>query len=324
MLPVQRAAPRSVNLPKARLNVWRDLAVVILLAVFAGWAGARLELFERLFDWSRTWERYEIDELLVVMVALCVGMTWFAARRYRDASHEIERRNEAQERLTDALAEQRRLAQRYVSLQEGERKALARELHDELGQYLNAIKLEAVTIRDEHPAGAPQREAAVSIIQNADHVYRAVGILIRRLRPVGLDELGLAAAIEHSVDGARARSPATRFSLAIDGDVDKLGETCDLIVYRLVQEGLTNCAKHARASEVDIHLARRNGGGGDRIALTFTDDGAGANWAERKDGLGLVGMRERVQALGGDLHVTTAPGYGFRFVASFPLPEVRP
>jgi signal transduction histidine kinase len=140
---------------------------------------------------------------------------------------------------------------------------------------------------------------------------------------VGLDELGLAAALEHIVDGARARAPSTRFSLAIEGELDALGETCDLTIYRLVQEGLTNCAKHASPAEVDIRIARVNGAQRECITVTMTDNGAGANWAAHREGLGLVGMRERVEALGGHLHITTAPGHGFRFVASFPLEQAQ-
>jgi glucose-6-phosphate-specific signal transduction histidine kinase len=307
-----------------RTRVWTDLAIVLIAAVACGWLAARVELIEWLFTYTRRFERFQVDELAIVLVALAIGMTWFALRRYADARREVVMRNEAQARLSESLAEQRRLAQRYVLLQEAERKALARELHDELGQYLNAIKIDAVALRDDESPSEARRLSATSIITNADHVYGTVGGLIRRLRPVGLDELGLAAALEHIVDGARARAPSTRFNLAIEGDVEHLGETSDLTIYRLVQEGLTNCAKHAAASNVEIQLVRSRITQRDSIVLTMTDNGSGANWAAdagRKDGLGLVGMRERVEALGGELHITTAPGYGFRFVASFPLEE---
>jgi glucose-6-phosphate-specific signal transduction histidine kinase len=306
-----------------RTRVWTDLAIVLVAAAVCGWVAAHVELIEWLFTLTRRWERFQVDELAIVLVALAVGMTWFALRRYGDARREVRMRNEAQAKLTESLAEQRRLAQRYVLLQEAERKSLARELHDELGQYLNAIKIDAVALRDDAPLTEARRAGAAAIITNADHVYRTVGGLIRRLRPVGLDELGLAAALEHIVDGARSRASSTRFTLAIDGDIDQLGESCDLTIYRLVQEGLTNCAKHASASEVDIRVVRDRDAGNDRITLTMTDNGAGTDWAQHQDGLGLVGMRERVETLGGALHITTAPGYGFRFVASFPLENAR-
>jgi two-component system, NarL family, sensor histidine kinase UhpB len=315
--------PPSI-MTSARTRVWTDFAIVLVVALGCGWIAAHFELIEWLFTHSRPWERFQVDELAIVLVALALGMTWFALRRYGDARREVAMRVEAQARLTESLAEQRRLAQRYVLLQEAERKALARELHDELGQYLNAIKLDAVTLRDEAPALAARQQNAGSIIANADHVYRTVGDLIRRLRPVGLDELGLAAALEHIVDAARTRAPSTRFRLAIDGDLDRLGESCDLTIYRLVQEGLTNCARHASASDVEVQLARAQTSGSEYITVCMTDNGAGADWASQPRGLGLVGMRERVEALGGELHITTAPGYGFRFVASFPLRSQAP
>ena len=309
-----------MNLVPRRHRAWIDLAIVLIVAATCWWIAAHVELIELLFKLSRQWERFQIDELAIVLVALAIGMTWFALRRYADARAEVRRRNEAQGRLSESLAEQRRLAQRYVLLQEAERKALARELHDELGQYLNAIKIDAVAIRDNATDNDARATTAGAIIANADHVYRAVSGLIRRLRPVGLDELGLAAALEHIVDGARTRSPSTRFTLAIDGDIERLGETCDVTIYRLVQEGLTNCTKHAAASAVEIRLLRAAGDErGEHITLTMTDDGAGADLTQPQHGLGLVGMRERVESLGGTLRVTTAPREGFRFVAAFPL-----
>jgi len=311
-----------MNLFSPRNRAWSDLGLVVAVALVCGWAAAHVELMEWLFALTRRWERFQVDELAVVLVTLALGMTWFALRRYRDARAEMRRRNEAQARLAESLAEQRRLAQRYLLLQEAERKALARELHDELGQYLNAIKIDAVALRDAAPGETTRQSGATSIIANADHVYRTVGGLVRRLRPVGLDELGLAAALEHIVDGARSRSPDTRFTLSITGNLEHLGEASDLTLYRLVQEGLTNCIKHAAASEVKIELVRDDDRAGDRITLAVTDDGKGADWTQHHDGLGLVGMRERVESLGGTLEVTTAPGRGFRFVAAFPVAEV--
>jgi two-component system, NarL family, sensor histidine kinase UhpB len=312
-----------MNLFSPRNRARTDFALVVAVALACGWSAAHFELIEWLFAQTRRWERFQVDELAIVLVAFALGMMWFAVRRYRDAQSEMQRRNEAQAQLAESLAEQRRLAQRYVLLQEAERKALARELHDELGQYLNAIKIEAVAMRDAGGNDAQRTTGATAVIANADHVYRTVGSLIRRLRPVGLDELGLAAALEHIVDGAHARTNGTRFTLSIVGDLDQLGEAADLTLYRLVQEGLTNCAKHASASDVSIEMVRaqERGASAEWITLTMTDNGAGADWSKHGDGLGLVGMRERVEALGGALHITTAPGHGFRFVARFPSPE---
>ena len=102
------------------------VAIVFLVAILCGWFAAGVELIEWLFTFTRRWERFQVDELAIVLVALALGMTWFALRRYGDARREVKMRVEAQARLRESLAEQRRLAQSYVSLQEAERKALAR------------------------------------------------------------------------------------------------------------------------------------------------------------------------------------------------------
>jgi len=305
----------------SRDKSWRDLWVVVALAAIAGLLAVYFELSERVFDWTRRWERFEVDELSTVLVAFAIGMAWFAARRLGEARREVAQRADTEHRLAAALAEQRRLAQRYVLLQEGERKALARELHDELGQYLNAIRIDAVSLRDDPRARPESRSnAAGAIAENADHVHAAIGDLIRRLRPVGLDELGLAAALEHCVDSWRARLPSSRLRLAVDGDIDALSEAAKLTVYRLIQEGLTNCAKHAGASQIEIDVNRSASlERGDQISVAVTDDGAGCDLTRPGAGLGLVGMRERVDALGGTLNVASMPGRGFRVFAAIPL-----
>ncbi len=314
------------NVNDGKDKSWRDLTVVVAFAATAGLLAVYFEFSERVFDWTRRWERFEVDELSTVFLAFAIGMAWFAARRLGEARREVARRADAEQRLAAALAEQRRLAQRYVLLQEAERKSLARELHDELGQYLNAIKIDAVSMRDDaHATPESQLHAADAIAGNADHVHTVIGDLIRRLRPVGLDELGLAAALEHCVDAWRARLPSSRVRLAVDGDIDVLSEAVTLTVYRLIQEGLTNCAKHAAAAEIEIDVNRTGSlEHGDQIVVAVTDDGAGCDLTRPGKGLGLVGMRERVDALGGALSVASVPGRGFRVFAAIPLRDDAP
>jgi signal transduction histidine kinase len=136
--------------------------------------------------------RIEIDELPIGMLVLLICLMWLSWRRYEHARRELNARRVAEARLGVALAENRQLAQENLRIQEMERKHLARELHDEFGQYLNAIKLDAVSIR-ESGGHEPQlsTRASMSIVRSIDHVHRAVSDMIGRLRPVGLDELGL-------------------------------------------------------------------------------------------------------------------------------------
>jgi two-component system sensor histidine kinase UhpB len=291
------------------------LATWVLCAIF--------NVTEMLRRLTAPYERYQLDELPSVLLMLGLGLTWLATRRYGEARQEIARRQSAEARLAAALADNRRLAQQYVELQESERKALARELHDELGQYLNVIKLDAVGIRDDHRVSAgAAHERAATIVENCNHIHGALATLMRELRPTGLDELGLAAALEHCIETWRTRLPGVTLRLAITGEFAGLPESITVTLYRLVQEALTNVAKHAAASRVDIRLERVKGSGapGDAIEVAVVDDGVGTQPGLPSRGLGLIGMRERVMALQGRLAFTGSPGEGFELSARIPVP----
>jgi signal transduction histidine kinase len=257
---------------------------------------------------------------VLLVMALC--LIWFAWRRYREASVELDRRRAAEAKLTGLLHDNRRLAQQHIRMQESERKRLARELHDEAGQYLNAIKTDAVSIHartaDE---SEPIRRASAAIIEHTDRVYDVVRDLIRQLRPVGLDELGLKAALEHYLGHWQQRLPQTRFVVALDGDLDSLGEPLSLTIYRLTQEGLTNAAKHAHAAQVEVQISCKNPAPGEtgEVIFRMADDGRGADLTARRSGLGLIGMRERVEMLGGDFQLRSEDCGGFEILARIPV-----
>jgi two-component system, NarL family, sensor histidine kinase UhpB len=310
----------SLPTPPVRDLAWRDAAAVAAITVLAFALSAHFQFTEVLYALTRHWEHFQIDELPVGMFVLSMGLIWLSWKRYRDANHELEARRIAETRLEAVLAENRRLARENLRIQEVERKHLARELHDELGQYLNAIKLDAVSIGDGALAGCSCIEAAQSIVRAVDHVHAAVSGMIGRLRPVALDELGLVAAIEHCLDEWRLRLPGTRVTWSAGGDFDGLSESLTLTVYRLIQEGLTNIAKHAHAAEVRIVLERVPAarGAGEELRLTVADDGCGMDLAKRRSRFGLSGMRERVEMSGGTFELASTPGRGLRFSASLP------
>ena len=314
------AAKRSI--PVLSTATRRDAALVIGVSLVAAFFCVKLNVSEALLAWTRPRERFQLDELLPVLLVVAVSVTWFAGRRYRQACREIALRRRAEAHLNHALAENRRLAQLYLQMQEMERRALARDLHDELGQYLNAIKLEAVAIRDrmnETDSAAP--ETVLSMIQSIDRMNAVVVGLLRQLRPVGLDELGLCAAIEHCVGDWRRRLPHTVIELRTTGELDVIGEATSLALYRLVQEALTNVARHSSAKHVSIAISRENPKSlaTERIRVRIIDDGVGAELDAPRSGLGLVGMRERLEGLGGSLTLTSEPGRGFELDAWLPL-----
>lgn len=303
---------------------WRDPVLLVAITLVTTLLSAHFELNESLFALTRHMEYLQLDEWPAGMIVLLVGLIWLSFKRQRYAVRELQARRKAEATLARVLIENRQLAQENLRIQELERKHLARELHDELGQYLNAIKLDAVSILDSAGmAPALPRDAAGAIICAVDHIHRAVTHMIGRLRPVALDELGLIAAIEHCLDHWRGRLPSTRFFLAVTGDWERLGETLNLTVYRLIQESLTNVYKHACASSVSIELAGLTPGpqSTQELRLTVIDDGCGMPADDRTSRFGLKGMRERVAMLGGSLSLNSAPGRGVRLAASFPVPR---
>jgi len=311
------AAPDPGWTRKAR----RDLAAVVIVSAAAAILCVKLNLSELLLSFTRPEERFQLDELpgILLVVALC--LSWFSARRYGEARRELALRRAAETRLSAALDANRRLAQQYIDVQESEHRALARDLHDELGQYLNAIKLDAVELRARLAALAPAAGAtAITMIDNIDRVQGVVLGLIRQLRPVGLDELGLRAALEHFVQDWRGRLPALAIGLSLSERLDELDERHRLTVYRLVQEALTNIARHARATRAEICIERSAApAGGEHIEIRIADNGGGADPSAGRTGLGLLGMRERVEALGGSLTLASAPGAGFTLTARLPV-----
>jgi two-component system sensor histidine kinase UhpB len=305
----------------SRESAWCDTAIIVAITAASIIGSARFNLNERLYGFTRHWEKFQIDELPIGMLVLLICLMWLSWRRYQHARRELNARRIIEARLTEVLAENRELAQENLRIQETERKHLARELHDEFGQYLNAIKLDAVSLCDSHgqdPSLATH--AAESIIRTVDHVHGAVTDMIARLRPVGLDELGLIAAVEHCVDYWRQRLPDTRFALSVHGDFEDLSEPLNLTMYRLIQEGLTNIYKHADARQAAIALERIKTGSEDagQLHLTVADNGRGMQSSRRSSRFGLSGMRERVEMEGGTFVLDSTPGHGFRFEAHLP------
>jgi two-component system sensor histidine kinase UhpB len=299
---------------------WRDAAVVLAATVLSFALAARFDLNEALYAHTRRFEFLQFDELPIGALVLSLGLIWLSWRRVRHAQRELLARRAAESTLVGVLAENRRLAQEHLRIQEVERKHLARELHDQLGQYLNVIKLDAVSICERGADRQLALESARSIVHTVDHLHGAVSEMIGRLRPVGLDELGLVAAVEHCIDQWRARLPQTRFVFAVNGDFNALSEPLTLTLYRLVQEALTNIYKHADAHQAQILLERLGASRGqaEELRLAVADDGRGMDVSARNTRFGLSGMRERVELAGGRFILETAPGCGLKFEARLP------
>lgn len=225
---------------------------------------------------------------------------------------------------TQQLAENREVTRLIQAGVEEERKRLARELHDELGQSVTAIRLIAASIaRSGESGGAVQGSARIDGI--AAGLYDSVHRIVRELRPAVLEQQDLAAALADLGREWRVLHPDIELALTLEGDLGDLGEAVTLAVFRCMQEALTNVLKHAQASHIRLAVARREG----RLEASIEDNGRGPTVDGAAGGMtagvanaghGLVGMRERVVALGGSLDASTCAGGGFRVSMVLPLP----
>ena len=298
----------------------RDIVLIAVVAIIAAAVCVKFNLSEALLNWTRPFERLQLDELPAVLLVVAISLIWFSSRRYFEASRQLQLRRAAEVRLAETLNENKRLTQQYVDMRENERKALARDLHDELGQYLIAIKLDAMSMRESMTADPGIHGVVRAMIANIDRVYGVVTGLIRQLRPVGLDDLGVTAALEHCVHDWRSRLPLVTIEMSLTGDFETLDETRELVLYRLVQEALTNIARHAKATRVEIRIAAGPALDSKQcIEIFIADNGAGADLSAPRPGLGLIGMRERVSALGGSITLASGRGAGFQVKATLPM-----
>jgi two-component system sensor histidine kinase TtrS len=294
---------------------------------------ARSARFTLLDAVRRYWYWFALMLAVVVLsVSFNILVKRQVVRRTLELTREVAERKLAEEESRKLLHENRFLVHKSLAVQENERRHLARELHDELGQCITAIQADASIISERAPACDPHVATSASAIQEvASHIYEVVHSMMQRLRPGMLDDLGLADTLGEEVEAWRDRRPDTVYELAVDAGLGDLGEDLNITIYRVVQECLTNIAKYAKASHVTVSLTGADGfgagasagaSGGERrhsVHLVIQDDGAGMDVTSYGPGLGLIGMRERVESLDGRFTTESSPGQGTKIAVDLPL-----
>lgn len=224
--------------------------------------------------------------------------------------------------LEHSTAENHRLTRRLIQTQEDERKFIARELHDEIGQCVTAIHADAVTIqRADGSADSLIHESATAIIEVTARIKSMVRGMLQRLRPTVIEALGLEAALCELEAAFRQRNPQTECSLRIEPSASELTGEPATAIYRTVQEGLTNVARHAHASRASIEVAvvRKPHAAGAVLTATLRDDGVGFDPGAASEGFGLLGIRERIRGLGGAVAIESGSGRGTRIMVELPI-----
>ena len=222
-------------------------------------------------------------------------------------------------RWQHSLDQLRALAARLQSVREEERTRIAREIHDELGQALTAIKIDFAALIRELPEDAgPQIQRSRSILKLLDEAIQSVRKIATELRPGILDDLGLVAAVEWAAEDFQART-GTKCEVSLPGVDIALDQERATALFRILQEALTNVARHANATRVDVRLAQENGD----LILQVHDNGQGIGKERLSTGstLGILGMRERALLLGGDFTISGARGKGTTVRVRIPLPN---
>jgi signal transduction histidine kinase len=249
--------------------------------------------------------REELRRRLWQTVSLGLGVALVVVWRLRV----LERRSDQAEH------QMRELSQQLVNAQEEERKHLSRELHDHVAQVLTGLRMELGRMERLSPSVAPVVSECKGLV---DEVFLTVRSLALGLRPSMLDDLGLQAALEWHVRDFMSRYPI-KVDLRMAGEFDRLPDSHRTCVYRVVQEALTNCVRHADAHNVAIDVTTS----GSELLLSVIDDGVGLNPAHRGRGLGLIGIEERVKELHGTVIISPNAARGTTVAVRLPLPVLH-
>jgi signal transduction histidine kinase len=258
-----------------------------------------------------------LRRFLLQMIAFTLGLGILVALLTIHRVAVLERRHDEQRKqIEETQNNLRRLSRRLVQTQEVERRALSRELHDEVGQMMTALGIELGNIEDvrngDFDAFRTRLEDAKRL--NAD-AMRAIRDLAMGLRPSMLDDLGLQAALEWQ-GREFSRHTGVPASVQVEGVLDDLTDAQRTCIYRIVQEALTNCARHAKATTVLVSVRAEHDG----IIVVVQDDGVGFNTqTSGRGGLGLLGIQERVQELDGKMRISSEPGNGTTIRVDIPI-----
>ncbi|EEK2406073.1 signal transduction histidine-protein kinase/phosphatase UhpB [Salmonella enterica subsp. enterica serovar Dublin] len=278
---------------------------IIALAWHYGWQGALIATLMNAIALiaSQTWHDHPVDLLLSLLAQSLTGLLLGAG---------IQRLRELNQSLQKELARNHRLAERLLETEESVRRDVARELHDDIGQTITAIRTQAGIVQRLAADNGGVKQSGQLIEQLSLGVYDAVRRLLGRLRPRQLDDLTLAQAIRSLLREMELESRGIVSHLDWRIDETALSESQRVTLFRVCQEGLNNIVKHANASAVTLQGWQQD----ERLMLVIEDDGSGLPPGSHQQGFGLTGMRERVSALGGTLTISCT--HGTRVSVSLP------
>ena len=294
----------------------KDMVTVLGMTFLFGLFSTRWELSEHITDYSHIYESIQLDEWPFSFLVLSIGLAWYSWRRSIDAKLEILERIRSQERVQELLQHNSDLAQRLFTAQEDERRALARDLHDEMGQTCAAIRTEATVLGMGKLDAQGIGQCAQRIAQSAQQLSVITRQMLQQLRPMVLDSMGLADTLM-----AQCQQWQSSTGVVCECQVDKLPDDLSdylcVTIYRLVQEGLTNVARHANATRVEVKLLVSESG---ELLLSIQDNGRGTPYSDASQkGFGVLGMQERVASVKGEFNWHSQENQGVHIRIKLPM-----
>ncbi len=259
--------------------------------------------------------RQSVFQMMAILILLGGSVSGYSILRTMKLEHQTERQLA---RAENAEEELRRLSRQIVHAQEEERKAISRDLHDEVGQSLTALRMNLMNLAQHPPAGpSGLKDHLLDCSQLAEQSLRVIRDMAMGLRPSMLDDLGLGPALEWQARDFSRRSGLV-VNLELEGPFENLPDPYRTGIFRVLQESLTNCARHAMAREVRVVLHH----GPEKIQLLIQDDGKGFDPQNQSHlGLGLLSIEERIRELQGEVSIDSAPNKGTRIIIELPNPR---
>lgn len=306
----------------------QDTLLVLIVTLLTYLVAGYFDLAERYIDWTALGEIYQLDEAVFVLLSGCIGMIWFSYRRRSELTKSLQTnlamQNELQQtnqHISQLLDENKALIKHTALVRESERQHLATELHDVFGQHLAAMDANltvALNVTDNDDLHTMLQ----SVMDSTTHLRSITKNKLRNLKPPILKSIGLSGALQELFQDWQQSFPEISLSSLLSVEDDILDEETALTLYRAVQEGLVNVSRHAQATEVSIVLNEISPSllaGNTSLHLRLSDNGKGLPPKEPIKGLGLIGIRERVEAQSGTFSLVTASPQGTQLELTIPL-----
>ncbi len=327
---IEKNEPNSGFLYKERLSnkAYFDLAIVLFISLVFLLFSIEFDFYEKVYIWSRQYDLFEIDELLIATFIFFPGLIWFAIRRWQEASLSYKKSNEAfhalektQVNLQKTLKENRSLVKRLDKIQEEERQRIAVDLHDIFGQHLTAIHANASTLQLKLDKNENLKTLTKRISSSSEQLSQLTRLMFNELRPPVLENIGLTAALKNYISNWLESHHEYKVEFNSEGCDKNIPISKGLILYRALQEALTNIIKHSNAKNIQVsikHGIMESKNIDSYTVLEIVDDGVGFDNASQNLGLGLIGMRERVLNSNGEFKIDSKKKIGTRIWMKIP------